>query len=517
MKQLQTLSIVSPGFYGLNTQESGLTISNNFAYQANNVVIDKSGQLGARQGWTMQTELGSAQLNNNTIDFLIEHINADNSVVILSAGNNKVFKNGNDADELVDITPAGYTPTASHWSGATLLDHALLVQQGHEPLVYTEAGTPNLKTITTLTGVAQSWGTSYPKHVIGAYGRFWVHDGETIYWSTDIADTAFPAFSGGTSGTLNIAAIVPNNVDKITALAAHNGFLIIFCEHSIVIYRGAENPLGDFALSDVIAGVGCVARNSIQNTGNDLLFLSDTGVRSLGRVIQEKSLPMRDLTKNVRDDLIANMKIERATHGDLDDVCSVYSELYAFYLLSFPTRNMIYCLDMRSALEDGSARVTKWTKARTTSFYRTRDRQLLMGKENGIGKYGSYSDNTAPYTMSYLSHHTDMGTPTQIKILKNFSATVVGGAGQQFIIKTNINYNDDARRYVYTIPAKTISEFNTSEFGIAEFSKGILVETVKESIAGSGTVIQVGFEANINGASMTVQKVDMFVKTGRIN
>ncbi len=303
MKQLQTLSIVSPGFYGLNTQESGVTISNNFAYQADNVVIDKSGQLGSRQGWIMQTTLGETALTDNTIDFMLEHFNADDTVVTLSAGNNKIFKNGDNSSELVDITPVGYTPTLSHWSGATLYDHAILVQNENEPLIYTEASTPNLQTITTLTGVAQSWGTSYPKDVIGAYGRFWAHDGDTIYWSTDIADTAFPAFSGGTSGTLNIAAIVPNNVDKITALAAHNGFLIIFCEHSIVIYRGAENPLGDFSLSDVITGVGCVARNSIKNTGNDLIFLSDTGIRSLGRVIQEKSLPMRDLTKNVRDDL----------------------------------------------------------------------------------------------------------------------------------------------------------------------------------------------------------------------
>lgn len=521
MKQLQTLSIVSPGFYGLNTQESGLTISNNFAYQANNVVIDKSGQLGARQGWTMQTELGATQLSNNTIDFLIEHVNADNSVVLLSAGNNKVFKNGNDADELVDITPVGYTITKNNWKGANINDHTMLVQAGHPPLLATaESGSFVVDLLTAHVAHGShtpNYGTSYPRDVIAGYSRFWVHDGSTVYWSDDIAGD-FPHFDGGSSGLLNIASVLPNNVDTITALALHNGFLIIFCERCIVIYSGAENPTAaTFAVSDVISGVGCIARASVQHTGNDLLFLSDTGVRSLGRVVQEKSLPMRDLTKNVRDDLIANMKIERATHGGLDEVCSVYSELYAFYLLSFPTRNMIYCLDMRSALEDGSARVTKWTKAKTTSFYRTRDRQLLMGKENGIGKYGGYTDNTAPYTMSYLSHHTDMGTPTQIKILKNFSATVVGGAGQQFIIKTNINYNDDARRYAYTIPAKTSSEFNTSEFGIAEFSKGILVETVKESIAGTGTVIQVGFEANINGASMTVQKVDMFVKTGRIN
>ena len=169
MKQLQTLSIVSPGFYGLNTQESGLTISNNFAYQANNVVIDKSGQLGARQGWTMQTELGATQLSNNTIDFLIEHVNADNSVVLLSAGNNKVFKNGNDADELVDITPVGYTITKNNWKGANINDHTMLVQAGHPPLLATaESGSFVVDLLTAHVAHGShtpNYGTSYPRDV----------------------------------------------------------------------------------------------------------------------------------------------------------------------------------------------------------------------------------------------------------------------------------------------------------------------------------------------------------------
>jgi hypothetical protein len=521
MKQLQTLSIVSPGFYGLNTQDSGVTISNNFAYQADNVVIDKSGQLGSRQGWIMQTTLGETALTDNTIDFILEHVNADNTTLTLSGGNNKLFKAGDDNDALVDITPAGYTITKNNWKGANINDHTMLVQAGHPPLLATEetgSFVVDLLTAHVAHGShTPNYGTSYPRDVIAGNSRFWVHDGSTVYWSDDIAG-AFPHFDGGSSGLLNIASVLPNNVDTITALALHNGFLIIFCERCIVIYSGADNPTAaTFAVSDVISGVGCIARDSVQHTGNDLIFLSDTGIRSLGRVIQEKSLPMRDLTKNVRDDLIANMKNERAVHGDLDKVRAIYSELNAFYLLSLPSRKTVYCLDMRISLEDGASRVTKWTGFLATSFLRKRDRELLIGKTNGIGKYGGYTDNTQAYTMSYLSHHTDMNMPTTIKILKNFSATVFGGSGQQFIVKTNFNYNEDTRRYGYSIPEAQVAEFNISKFGVGEFSKGVLVENIKESVAGSGNVLQVGFEAVIKGASMTVQKIDMFVKTGRIS
>ena len=515
MKQLQTLSVVSPGFYGLNTQESGITLSPNFAQLTDNVIIDKYGRLGSRKGWQMLTDSGATTLNGAALEFLLEHVNADNSTVTISGGDNKLFKNGDDIDVLVDITPALYTITANNWKGASLYDHALIVQAGHEPVVYSEDATPNTQTITDYTGVTQSYGTNFPRDAMAAYGRFWVHDGTNVYWSTDIADVAFPAFNGGTSGFLNIAAVLPNNVDTIVGLASHNDFLIIFCERNIVIYAGADNPIGDFQLADVIAGVGCVARDSIQNTGNDLIFLSDTGVRSLGRLLQEKSLPMRDLTKNVRDDLIKDLLQERVNSGDLSKVKSVYSEVNAFYLLSFPSTSTVYCLDMRQPLEDGSARVTQWYEYEAKAFVRRRDREILIGKTNGIGRYYGYTDNGEAYRLRYFSHYLDLQSPTTLKILKQISATVIGGSNQSFVIKSSFDYSTASRSYPFTIADRGVSEYGLAEYGVSEFSFGIILDSIKSSVGGSGNTIQIGFEANVQGNELSVQKLDIFVKTGR--
>ena len=517
MKQLQTLSVVSPGFFGLNTQESGITLSPNFAQLTDNVVIDKYGRLGSRKGWQMRTADGATQLAGASVNFLMEHINADNSSVTISGGNNKLFKNGADGGALVDITPSLYTVTGNNWKGASIYDHALIVQQGHEPIIYNEGSSPNAQTITDYTGVAQSYGTNFPRDVVAAYGRFWVHDGSTVYWTTDIADVTFPAFAGGTSGMLNISAVLPNNVDNIVALASHNGFLIIFCERNIVLYKGAENPLGDFSLHDVIAGVGCVARDSVQSTGNDLIFLSDTGIRSLGRLIQEKSLPMRDLTKNVRDDLLKDLNQERANSGNLTNVKAIYSELNAFYLLSFPSTSTVYCLDMRQALEDGASRVTVWYAYQATSFLRRRDRELMVGKTNGIGRYYGYSDNGSSYRLRYFSHYLDMDAPTTNKILKQISATVIGGSNQSFVIKTNFDYQEAPRSYPFTILTGDVAEYGVDEYNTGEFSIGIVLDSIKSSVGGSGNTIQIGFEADVNGNELSVQKIDMFVKTGRMS
>jgi len=514
MKQLQTLSIVSPGFFGINTQESGVTLSPNFAQLTDNVIIDKYGRLGARKGWIMKTTTGAATLSGATIDFMMEHVNADNSTVILSGSVNKIFKNGVDA-ALTDVTPAGYTISADGWKGASLNDKAMLCQEGHEPLIYSEAASPATKTLAVHTSTTASFGTNYPRDVIAAYGRFWAHDGKTVYWSTDIADTAFPAFAAGSSGLLNIASVLPNNVDTIVALASHNGFLIIFCENSIVIYKGAENVLDAFALSDVITGVGCIARDSLAYTGSDLIFLSDTGVRSLGRVIQEKSVPMRDLTKNIRDDLISDILEEQRISGSTDNVRGVYSETNAFYLLSFPATETVFVLDMRQVLEDGAARITVWYSYKACSFLRRRNRDLLIGKVNGIGLYGGYDDNNESYRLRYSSHYLDLGDPTTMKLLKQIKATVVGGSNQSFVIKAGFDYTNNSKSYPFRLETGAIFEYGITEYNIGSYSVGIVLDTVKSSVGGSGNTIQIGFEADVNGDELSIQKLDIFLKTGR--
>lgn len=521
MKQLQTLSIVSPGFYGLNTQESGSTLSPNFAFTADNAVIDRFGRLGARKGWVMQTDNGSTILGGNPVRFMLEHYNADNSTVVLSAGNHKLIKGGNSilagAETMTDITPVLYTITDNDWRGASLNDHAVIVQANHEPVVYTESASPVTQTMTDYTGSVQNYGTNYPKNVIAAYGRFWAHTSDTVYWSTDIADATFPCFCGGTSGTLNIASVLPHNVDEITGLAVHNDFLVIFCRNNIVVYSGASNPIGtSFGIQDVISGVGCVANGSIQATGNDLIFLSDTGIRSFGRLMQEKSLPMRDLSKNVRDDLLSDMVAEIASYGSLDHVVSVYSEVNAFYLLSMPSIKRVYVVDLRSTLQDGAARITTWGAFEAYSFLRDRNRNVLFGKIDGIGLYDSYNDDGEPYTIRFLSHYLDMGNPTQFKMLKQVKVVVYGGSQQEFVIKIGTDYSNDYVVYPFVIAGDAlVTEYGSSEYGISEYTLGILTDDVKSSVSGAGNILQIGFEAAVDGNFLSVQTLDCFVKTGR--
>ncbi len=181
-----------------------------------------------------------------------------------------------------------------------------------------------------------------------------------------------------------------------------------------------------------------MARDSVQNTGTDILFLSDGGVRSLLRVVQEKSLPMRDVSKNVRDDLMTNVASETAAN-----IKSVYYERDAFYLLALPTTKFVYCFDMRAPLQDGSARVTTWTNIEPRSFLVTNTKDLYIGKPGYIGKYFGHTDNSTNYRFSYYTNYFDFDAPTREKIMKQIGFVVIGGSNQDVAVKWGFDYNEN--------------------------------------------------------------------------
>ena len=77
-KPIQPASIVAPGFFGLNTQEAGVTLEAGFALQADNCIIDKYGRLGSRKGWAYRTtQLGGVNDANNGVNLLGTHISID--------------------------------------------------------------------------------------------------------------------------------------------------------------------------------------------------------------------------------------------------------------------------------------------------------------------------------------------------------------------------------------------------------------------------------------------------------
>ena len=507
--KLLTTTISAPGFQGLNTQDSSVSLEAGYATVANNCVIDKFGRIGARKGWTLShafnNDLSTADVK--AIGELID--NAGNSYII-AAGNNKLFKLVGTTLSLLTYGGGGTAPTItdSNWQMAPLNGVLYLYQAGHDPLVFDPTvSTTTFRRISEKTGYVAT--VSSNNTVISAYGRTWSANNATAKSTIQFSDLlAGHVLSTGTAGTLDVSQVWPNGADEIISLAAHNNFLIVFGRRQILIYSNATDP-NNLTLSDAITGMGCVARDSVVATGGDVIFLSDSGVRSLMRTIQEKSAPMRDISANVRDDLVLEISLETAA-----DIKAVYSDKEAFYLLSLPARQLVYCFDMRAPLQNGANRVTTWDGLVPTAFKYTRNKDLLLGESGYIGKYDGYKDNNNSYLLRYFTNYFDFQSPTVIKIMKKVGVTIIGGQGYPVTLKFGFDYSDILNTRQFDLANAAIAEYNIAEYNIGEYG-GSAFDNKIINIGGSGKVIQLGFETNVFNKSISIQKLDVYVKTGK--
>ena len=512
---LQTASISAPGFFGLNTQDSPLDLAAGFALVATNCVIDRYGRVGSRKGWT-KINSSTGNLGSNNVGVIHELVQTDGTLTVLFAGNNKIFKlSGTSVTELT-YGGGGTAPTitASNWACASLNGITYFFQADHDPIIYDPAvSTTTYRRVSEKTGYT---GTVPSGNIVtSAYGRLWVADtatdNTTVYFSDLLAGHVW---SGGTAGSLNTNLVWPNGADNISGLAAHNNFLIIFGQRQILVYSGATSP-ATITLADTVNSIGCISRDSIQSTGKDVLFLSNSGVRSFARTVIEKSVPIGDLSKNVRNDLMLSVSGETASN-----IKSVYSESEAFYLLVLPVSKEVYCFDTRGQLQDGSFRVTTWDSIEPSALFSRRNGDLLIGKTGYIAKYSGYLDDASVYRFQYYTNHADLGNANVTSLLKRIKVVVIGGSNQFVTIKWGFDF---ATNYLSTnanIPTQGVSEYGIAEYGAngvpnAQYSSGVAIQTLSASASGSGKIVQTGYESNINGNALSIQRIEIQSKDGK--
>ncbi len=503
---LQSINLVAPAFKGINTEDSPLSQDPSFADVADNAVIDKRGRIASRKGHnvitTTKTELGTAKIR------AIKEFRDD-------AGNSKIFSVGNNkilsgTTTLADETPGSYTITADNWKMVNFNDKIYFFQRSYEPLVYDNAGGSVVK-LSTVSGAAGVTSAIYGNEVLAAYGRLWVADfgnnKSTVYWSDLLIGHNW---SGGTSGSIDISKVWPDGYDEIVALAAHNSLLIIFGKHSIVVYQGAEAP-ATMSLADTVAGVGCVDRDTVQYTGTDVLFLSQTGLKSFGRTIQEKSMPITSLSNNITKDIID------LTQNEISFFRTVYSPENGFYLLTFVNQDTTYCFDVRGTVEGGAYRVTRWPGTGFTAYTRLEDGTLYIGNGNGISEYTSYRDNGEPYRFKYYSPGLTFGDPSRLKILKKLRPTIVGANSAIMFLKWAYDFGTFFQTAEFTVGNQITGYFNESEFNsTAEFTGGDLTSRREINTTGGGGVITIGLEADIDGSGLSLQEINVLALMGKV-
>ena len=448
----------------------------------------------------VSTSLGSSALRS-----IKEFRDDAGNTKIFSVGNNKILSG---TTTLVDESPGSYAITSDRWKIVNFNDKAYFFQRGYEPLVYDSTSEAVAK-LSTVSGAAGVTSAMYGNEVLAAYGRLWTADfsadKSTVYWSDLLIGHDW---SGGTSGSIDVSKVWPDGYDEIVALAAHNNLLIIFGKRSIVVYSGADAP-ATMVLSDTVAGVGCVDRDTVQYTGVDVLFLSQTGLKSFGRTIQEKSMPISSLSGTITKDIINLLTYPSETFY------SVYYPEENFYLLTFITQDITLCFDVRGTIENGAYRVTRWPGTGFTCYERKDNGDLLIGSSAGIGTYTGHQDNGSTYRFKYFSPDLTFGDPSKIKFLKKIRPTIVGGSNATVFMKWTYDFGSAYSSAILTLSSQATAEYGVDEFNVGQFSDGELTSRTAVNTNGSGGTLTIGMEADINGEQLSLQEINVLALVGK--
>ena len=511
-QELNSINLVAPAFKGINTEDSPLAQDPSFAEVADNAVIDRRGRIAARKGLsvitTNKTELGSAKIRA-----IKEFKNDAGTTKVFSVGNNKILSG---TTTLADETPGGYSISADNWKMVNFNDSIYFYQRGYQPLIYNTvaSGTSggansDVVTLSSVNSAAGLTSSMYGNEILAAYGRLWTADfsadKSTVYWSDLLAGHIW---SGGSSGSIDISKVWPDGYDEIVALSAHNNHLIIFGKRSVVVYSGATAP-ASMTLADTVSGVGCVDRDTVQATGTDVLFLSQTGLKSFGRTIQEKSMPLSSLSGTITKDIIATLVAET------DFFRSVYHPEENFYLLTFVSQDLIFCFDVRGTLDNGSYRATRWPGTGFTSYNRQDNGTLLIGSAQGIGKYSGYQDNSAAYRFQYTSPELAFGDPAKLKFLKKLRPTIFGGENSDIFFRWAYDFKSSSSSATITLSSDATSEYNVAQYNIDQFTAGTFTSRNTVNTGGSGGTLSINMESDINGKEMSLQEINVLALLGK--
>ena len=388
--KLLPVQIRSPGRLGLNTQSSSLGLGPEWALFLDNSVFDDLGRIAARKGMLKVTTTPIS--GNPTLDQTFEYkedastehiITVDNANGKLYTGTTTLsektgtlsFSNTNwqfanfngkvigasqnqfpiywDASgnfETVHSQHSNWAASTAYALGATVKAVTSATQERY--FVCTSAGTsggseptfPSAEGATVVDSGATWTTVKMPKGncILSGFGRLWAVDSDktTIRFSAFNNDKLWDTQNGG--GTIDLVNNFAFSKDEVEAIAVFNNQLIVFGKDNIAIFSNAVVPT-TLALNDSIVGMGCIARDSIQNIGSDIIFLSEDGLRALSRTIELEKMPAQDLSKNIRTELL-----EFISTKDKTKIRSLYAQVEGFYLLL--VGSTIYMFDFKDLI-----------------------------------------------------------------------------------------------------------------------------------------------------------------------
>lgn len=509
--QLQPLDLVAPGFRGINTVQAGSLLDPSYCVQAQNAVIDTSGRLAARFGTVTQTTTPIG--GNLPILYSFEFVQGNNTFQQLVTWAGGI--SNNLTNPAANNIKGSVVATNGQWFFGNFNNKVIGFQSGQKPIVWNGSG--NFATIVESQGTAPTGGVGCT-----AFGRVWclASDGQTIRYSGLLDETDWGSAS---SGTIDMHTIWSAGTDTVTAICAFNASLVVFGNNHIVFFTdGRGSMLGldptQAYVFDVIASTGCFSQWTVQQIGEgDMVFLGPNGLQSIQNLQNARSFPMVNLTKYVRDDLLAQV-----TGETVATVRSSYNNLTGQYLLLLPNSGNIWCADLRRIYIDSQgdecAIMTTWAMTATASHATTQHNFTYLARTPGtVAIYSGNVDEGAQYTFSYVSGWLNLGEQVaqKIKMLKRFEAIIFSGGANAVNFQWNTDFNSNGSTAVLSIAATGVSsQYGLGQYGVSQYAGGTSLSLLKYDARARGQYYQIGISAPISSL-FALQQIQLAVKIGR--
>lgn len=309
-----------------------------------NIDIDRSGRLMTRLG---TDALGTAP-NASHVRGLFYYDWTSDFLMRVSNGALQSW------DSAAWATVSGFTPNAAFNVEMCQLQGNLYLTNG--TTIYSWAGSGAAAALVDIHTPACRYLVSHAGRVFAAG----LTAKDNITWSTLLDGTAWdPADTFSVGG---------GDGEGITGMCSwQSSRLLVFKRNSIYAVNtpSTVTPGTDtWSTETVNRRIGCVAHRSIQQVGNDVFFLSEDGVRTLGRTLSDQEIGVSSPISEPIDDII-----KRINWAYIDTASSVYHANR--YLLSVPVDSATtpnYVLVWNQLTKSWSGYWTGWN---ATAFAKT--------------------------------------------------------------------------------------------------------------------------------------------------
>ena len=582
---VQQVAIRSPGYQGLNTEQSPINSDPEFALIADNCVVDQIGRLTTRQAFADYNKF-PAKLNAELTKMMAHTIDIDPIHGTQTEAPLFVYREGtteevpffnlipsgdrkrepvnrgrsleitgtpawgcayDDNGTIVDITlPAGYDDLLT----AELVefkDDAYLFAKG-KPFCKLD-GTDFKAVSAEVKDDAGAKVSDIDGDIaVSAYGRLWVSgvngNYHEIHYSrllneTQWYDASDTTGTSGDGGVIDVREYWPVDSDSIVNIHAHNGLLLVFGRNSILIYANANagDPAGEggIELQDAISNVGLVRRDAICNIGTDVLFVDESGVRTIGRVVQEKSNPIQEASLNVRREIQEVVTQEIGLDPRWSGIRMEYIPSKSIAVMLCAGLRLAYIFHLNMPSKTGGLKVTRWTNCfwNDTAECKQGDGDIvyMAGKPTrGLLKYEGYTEHNEdgdiePFVYRYESAAMALGGNTMQTVIPKsihyvcMGETVVGAANALWGFSDKMVSNRE-----FQIEIDGSSRYNINEFtpdGVADKAAWYMqgdshYAGYKINTNGSGQLFRVGLEIKVQGGRYALQEFDINSAVGRL-